>query len=75
MKNFDYVTPGENCTVRLTHEEGRCIKVRDCQYALRLIRSRRNPGACGFKGNDPHVCCPLSSKMKDLPGTLSVTSK
>ncbi|KAJ3656681.1 hypothetical protein Zmor_015735 [Zophobas morio] len=64
---------GENCTVRLTHEEGRCIKVRDCQYALRLIRSRRNPGVCGFKGNDPLVCCPLSSKMEELPGTLSVT--
>ncbi|XP_063913538.1 serine protease snake-like [Zophobas morio] len=64
---------GENCTVRINHEEGRCIRVDDCQHALKQIRSRINLGACGFKGNDPLVCCPLPSKMEDIPGTLSVT--
>ncbi|KAJ3656684.1 hypothetical protein Zmor_015738 [Zophobas morio] len=65
------VTPGKKCTAPITHGKGLCIEVYDCKYALKLIRSRRNPGFCGFKGNTPLVCCPLPSKP-DLPGALSV---
>ncbi|XP_063913169.1 serine protease snake-like isoform X2 [Zophobas morio] len=62
---------GEKCTAPITHGKGLCTEVYNCKYALKLIRSRRNPGLCGFKGNTPLVCCPLPSKL-NLPGALSV---
>lgn len=59
-----------------TGPKGKCINIRDCAYAKKLLESKQSPENCGFEKKDPLVCCiEISSKLSRKPGELSAESK
>ncbi|KAF5276222.1 hypothetical protein FQR65_LT04027 [Abscondita terminalis] len=61
----------DRCRVRELQEPGRCVLIRNCPYALKLVHQYKYPQLCGFYGIDPIVCCPLNGIFVSTTTTLA----
>lgn len=74
---------GDSCTTPAS-KEGKCIDLKECPVLISLLtQSRPLPpqvldflrrSQCGFRGNSPLVCCPVSTPTTPSPEPVIVSS-